>query len=214
MGFWTGLGIVFSVLFTPPVLATFDELRHPRKFWTAKNILFFSFWSSVLVMATKSGLRIRLWEYLLLDMETYYEWRTWIALYQDWLRVGLSITTGFIALVLVNLYWYNRQLFCKVVYIIPVFIMQLSMNYFLFRTRDDDGEIMIIEGMDESDKVATSKGKKKGLGMPRSIRIKQQQAIESAQANTKISNGSGVPVAIKNPYGSLGKATKSNIKKK
>jgi len=161
MGFWTVLGVIFSFLFTPPILPTFDELRNSRELWTAKNILFLSFWSSVLVVATKSGLRIRLWEHLLLDMETCYEWRTWITLYQDWLLVGLSIATGFVALALLNLYWYNRQLFCKIVYLIPIFVKQLSMNYFLFRTRDDDGEIMIIEGMDESDKVTASKGRKK-----------------------------------------------------
>jgi hypothetical protein len=99
---------------------------------------------------------------------------------------------------------YTIKIIAQLVDVIPVFIKQLSMNWFLFRTRDDDGEIMVIESLEEKPEPKPKKCKPK-VGVPRSIRIKQLQAIESAQAGVNGTNGSA--------NGSIGKPSGPNKKK-
>ncbi len=68
------------------------------------------------------------------------------------------------------------------------FVKQLSMHVYLFRTRDNDGDIIATGGAEE--RKFDNKKKKSKFGVPKSIRIKQQQAIESAKASVDESIGS------------------------
>ncbi|KAH6707718.1 hypothetical protein BKA61DRAFT_133030 [Leptodontidium sp. MPI-SDFR-AT-0119] len=201
--FWAALGGIFTVFFTPPCISL-ESLRHDnwRVHFTVRNVSFGFFWATAFFIATDNGVWSRLWEYLLVDVHTFCDCAPWTCDRIWWIiaAVVAIVVSGWglnyiYAKRLNNLERIRKIVACTTSYlqsayqiktiaqlvdIIPVFIKQLSMNYFLYRTRDDDGEIMIIGTPEE--KPESNKRPKLKFGVPRSIRIKQKQAIESAQA--------------------------------
>ncbi|PVH83181.1 hypothetical protein DL98DRAFT_585894 [Cadophora sp. DSE1049] len=211
MSFWAALGKTFTLLFEPPVIS-FESLRNDgwKKHYTVKNVCFGLFWGMAFSIGTSYGVWSRLWEYLLVDAHTFCEYTPWTGV-QVWLILALVILVAGFCLAVVYPYarrphhfehlrkivectmFYLRSAYkvkniARIVDVLPVFVKQLSMNYFLFRTRDDDGEIMIIEGPEEKPE---SKNPKTRFGVPKSIRDQKKQAIESAQVVVDKSNGNG-----------------------
>ncbi|KAH7323670.1 hypothetical protein BKA65DRAFT_72813 [Rhexocercosporidium sp. MPI-PUGE-AT-0058] len=209
-GLWGALGGLFTVVFTPPAISL-ESLRHDdwKVHFTVSNVFFGLFWAMAFLIATVNGVWPRLWEQLLVDANTfcyYGPWacdRIWVVLasilgavlsgwslkylYEKHLHKVEPIRNIIAGITSSFEFAYSTKTIAQLVDIIPVFIKQLSMNYFLFRTRDDDGEIMVIGTLDEN---TESKKCKPKLGVPKSIKIKQQQAMEFAQAGVGQSNGS------------------------
>lgn len=199
MDFWKELRARCAFFFTLPVLPTLDDLLDCKEYFTFLRVRYGVFWFVVVALMILSGV----WEHMMVDVKTCYEWLVWLAfVFVDWenrilsywelLPVGVRFNFYFniipFALISVLIHWCFRPFFRQAFKVVSVFIRELGVQLFYFKTHGNDGYIMIIEGVEELEKVVTTKAKTKVFGVPKAVKIKQQQAIESAQA--KIPNGS------------------------
>ncbi|CZS89688.1 hypothetical protein WAI453_002791 [Rhynchosporium graminicola] len=212
MEFWTALGALCTLFLTLParriVLLNGEGWKD---LFTTKNACFTTFWLSVLGIATHFGVWLRLWEMLLVD--------TFNFCGNAPLLCGIPISKIFTAvLVFVLVYvivtrlgtqqlrgvkWIHRVIRSTISHVdsaykhtttrwvlktLLTFIKQLRLVYFLHQKVDDDGDIMTSE--EPVQLFERKKSPKPKFGMPSSIKLQFQQAVELARAADKQSQGS------------------------
>ncbi|KAH7380916.1 hypothetical protein BKA64DRAFT_224405 [Cadophora sp. MPI-SDFR-AT-0126] len=212
MSFWAALGQAFLLLFEPPVISP-ESLRNGclKKHYTVKNVCFGLFWGTVFSIGTSYGVWPWLWGYLLVDAHTFCEYAPCICDHVRLILVFIMFAAG-TGFAVAYLYakrphdferihkivegstsyaksLYEVKILACLVKVLPLFMKQLRMNYFLSRVTDDDGEIVAIEAPEEKPQ---SKKPKMKFGVPKSIRDQKKQAIESAQ--TAVNKPTGNPV--------------------